>query len=105
MSRSAWTAWAVKNSIVMICFTALAVHFNHWWIVLFAAFFVSSLERKSAASRVCDGCGKIIYSLDWDAIDEKTERAGWIRRKNGDRWEDYCPECQRKGANREEWMP
>ena len=105
MSRSAWTAWAVNNSIVMICFTALAVTFNHWWIVLFAAFFVSSLERKSPASRVCDGCGKIIYSLDWDAIDEKTERAGWIRRKNGDRWEDYCPECQRKGANREEWMP
>ena len=75
MSKSAWTAWAVKNSVVMLCFAALAIHFNHWWIVLFAAFFMSSLERKSPASRVCDGCGKTIYSLDWDAIDEKIGRA------------------------------
>ena len=49
MSKSAWTAWAVKNSVVMLCFAALAIHFNHWWIVLFAAFFMSSLERKSPA--------------------------------------------------------
>ena len=75
MSKSAWTAWAVKNSVVMLCFAALAIHFNHWWIVLFAAFFMSSLERKSPASRVCDGCGKTIYSLDWDAIDVE-DRAG-----------------------------
>ncbi len=100
MSKGAWAAWAIKNSVVILCFTCLAVHFDCWWIVMFAAFFTSSLERKSPIGRACNGCGKTIYSQDWDAIDEKARKAGWVRRKNGDSWEDYCPECQRRGADR-----
>lgn len=94
MSKEAWTAWAVKNSIVVICFTALAVHFNHWWIVLFACLLTSSLETKRIPSRICDGCGKTIYAEDMD-IDSAMRKAGWVRRKNGSEWEDYCPDCQR----------
>lgn len=26
---------AIMNAVVMICLTALAIHFNHWWIILF----------------------------------------------------------------------
>lgn len=94
MKSNAWTAWAVKNSVVIICFTVLAICFGKWWIVLFSALFTSSLVRKTAASRICDGCGKAIYSMDPDAIDEKLKKAGWVRWKNGDHWEDYCPKCQ-----------
>lgn len=94
MSKAAWTAWAVKNSIVVICFTALAVHFNHWWIVLFACILTPSLETKRIPSRICDGCGKTIYAEDMD-IDSAMRKAGWVRRKNGDKWEDFCPDCQR----------
>ena len=94
MSKAAWTAWAVKNSIVVICFAALAVHFNHWWISLFAILLTSSLAPKWIPRRICDGCGKSIYAEDLD-IDGAMQRAGWVRRKNGDKWEDYCPDCQR----------
>lgn len=96
MSKGAWSAWAVKNSVVVLCFTGLAVHFDRWWIVLFAMFFTSSLERKTPVRRICDGCGKTLYSTDWDATDDKAKRAGWIRKKNGDKWEDYCPDCRKE---------
>ena len=94
MSKAAWTAWAVKNSIVVICFTAPAVHFNHWWIVLFACLLTSSLAPKWIPRRICDGCGKTIYAEDMD-IGSAMRKAGWVRRKNGDKWEDFCPDCQR----------
>lgn len=98
MNKSGWTAWAIKNCVVVICFAALAMYFKHWWIVLFALLLMSSYESKGAVRRVCDGCGKTIYSTDWDAIDEKSKQAGWVRRKNGEKWEDFCPECQKKGG-------
>lgn len=43
-----WIAWAIKNSVVMICFCILAVYFNHWWIVLFAALFLSEIKTSYA---------------------------------------------------------
>lgn len=93
MSKAAWTAWAVKNSVAVICCTVLAIHFNHWWIVLFAILLTSSLAPKWIPSRICDGCGKTIYADDLD-IDRAMQRAGWIRKKRGDKWEDFCPKCQ-----------
>ena len=36
----------LKNSIMMICFTVLAIVFNKWWISLFAALFLSNLKIK-----------------------------------------------------------
>lgn len=40
-------AWAVCNMTIIGCFTALAIHFETWWIVLFAALFVFSYKKKS----------------------------------------------------------
>ena len=47
--RHAWWAWAVKNSVVVSCQTALAIHFDKWWISLFASLFVSSLKLNYPA--------------------------------------------------------
>lgn len=41
-----WISWAIKNSVVMICFSALAVYFNHWWIALFAGLFISDIKTS-----------------------------------------------------------
>ena len=32
------------NIISIICFTVLAIHFEKWWIVLFAYFFIFSVR-------------------------------------------------------------
>lgn len=39
-----WWAYAVKNSVMMICWAALAIYFGKWWIALFAAVFLTSLK-------------------------------------------------------------
>ncbi len=44
MNKHAWWAWAVKNSINIICWTALAMFFGKWWIALFAIFTGSILK-------------------------------------------------------------
>lgn len=95
MNKVAWAAWAVKNIVTIVCFAGLAIYFGKWWIVLFAAFFMSSLKQLSVR-RVCDGCGKTLLSSD-DNLDEAAQRAGWVRKKNGEKWEDFCPECQKRG--------
>lgn len=43
MNKSIMLAWAIKNSICMICWTYLAIVFDKWWIALFAVLFMSSL--------------------------------------------------------------
>lgn len=35
------------NITSIICFTFLAMHFNKWWIVLFAAFFFITYRSES----------------------------------------------------------
>lgn len=32
----------VKNIITLVCFTILAIQFEHWWIVFFSAFFLTT---------------------------------------------------------------
>lgn len=39
----------IKNCITLICFTILAIVFNKWWIVLFSALFVVSVEKKNGS--------------------------------------------------------
>ena len=46
MDKNTLYIWAVKNSIALIAWTVLAIVFNKWWIALFAALFMSSLETK-----------------------------------------------------------
>lgn len=47
MNKHIYWAWAVKNSVCVICWTALAAFFGKWWIALFAALFLSDLKRAS----------------------------------------------------------
>lgn len=44
INKSAYWAWAIKNSICIICWIVLAIIFNKWWIALFAALFLSDLR-------------------------------------------------------------
>lgn len=86
--------WVIDNAIALAAFVFLAIYFNHWWIALFSILFMSTVSSKPRFHRICDGCGKSVYS--YDDIDKACEKKGWIRKKNGDIWEDYCPDCQRK---------
>ena len=49
MWKHALWAVVVKNSVVVICWTALAIIFGKWWIALFSAAFVSGMEVKTKA--------------------------------------------------------
>ena len=40
-----WSA-AIKNIIVMICWTALAIYFDKWWIALFAPLCLSEIKTR-----------------------------------------------------------
>lgn len=97
MNKQIVWAWAMKNSVDIICWTLLAVHFEKWWIALFAALFVSGMKSTIQKCRTCDGCGRHSpYADSHNEALEKAAAAGWITRKNGTEWEDYCPECQRR---------
>lgn len=39
-------ACMLHNAIVVICFTVLAVLFNHWWIVFFSWLLSDNIEYK-----------------------------------------------------------
>lgn len=94
MNKHTVWAWALKNSTVMVCWTILAIHFDKWWIILFAALFVDGLKTQYRSYRVCDKCGK--HSPHADSYNEaldKAKEAGWIHIVEGNK--DYCPECQK----------
>ena len=96
MNKWIW-AVALKNSISIICWCALAWFFDRWWIALFGALFLTTTETKRIYYRVCDGCGRRSRSADNynDALDNAIYD-GWLRVKCGDKFEDYCPECRAK---------
>ena len=84
---------AIKNSICVICWTALAIIFSKWWIALFGVLFLTSIGTKHKSYRVCDRCGKHSPNANNynDALD-KAKAAGWIHHVDGNK--DYCPECK-----------
>ena len=43
MNKWLWSV-ALKNSIAIICWALLAVHFDKWWIALFGALFLTSVS-------------------------------------------------------------
>ena len=51
---TAWIAWAFKNVGIMVCWTILAIHFDKWWIALFALMFLSSLKTENHSDRKAD---------------------------------------------------
>ena len=95
MNKGAIWAWAIKNSICVICWTVLAIIFNKWWIALFGVLFISSLKTVSVNKkcRVCDKCGKYSpYADNHNEALDKAKEAGWIHCVDGNK--DYCPDCQ-----------
>ena len=48
--KTSYISVAVINVIVMVCWTALAIHFGKWWIALFAALCFSSLRTMDDSS-------------------------------------------------------
>ena len=97
MNKGAWWAWAVKNSVCLICWTALAIVFNMWWIALFSMLCMSSLHTETVHKRYrkCDKCGTHSPYADseTEAL-EKAKEAGWAHYEDGNR--DYCPDCRRQ---------
>ena len=93
MNKNIYWSIAIKNSICVICFTVLAIIFNKWWIVLFAALFMTSYEIKHRYGRFCDQCGKRSPEADsYNEALDKAKSAGWVHYVEGNK--DYCPECK-----------
>lgn len=91
MNRDILWAWAIKNSIVILAWAALAVVFDKWWIALFAILFMNGLQTRYKSYRICDKCGKHSpYADSYNEALEKAKEAGWVVDGN----KDYCPECQ-----------
>ena len=44
MNKSLIWAWVIKNSIVIIAWTVLAIVFNKWWIAFFVILFMNDLD-------------------------------------------------------------
>ena len=87
----------MANAVSLICWTALAIYFNKWWIALFSVLFFMSIKTERKYYRICDSCGKHSpYAKDNNEAIEKAKEAGWIRRKVGDKFEDFCPNCGAK---------
>ena len=87
----------MANAVSLICWTALAIYFNKWWIALFSVLFLMSIKTERKYYRICDRCGKHSpYAKDNNEAIEKAKEAGWIRRKVGDKFEDFCPNCGAK---------
>lgn len=98
LNKSDVLAYVVNNIICVVCFSTLAILFDKWWIALFAfLFFALPSKYVKKYYRVCDECGKYSpYADSYNEAIDKATKAGWVRWKENDEWEDYCPECQSK---------
>lgn len=93
MDKSIIWAWAIKNSICMICWTILAIVFNNWGIALFSLLFMSSFRTITGSYRICDKCGKHSpHAQTVEAAKEVAKANGWFNDGN----KDYCPECRKE---------
>ena len=95
MNKNVIWAWAIKNSLAIITWAALAIVFNKWWIALFGLLFMNSIETKRLSYRVCDGCG--MHSPYADSHNEaldKAKEAGWEHIVESNK--DYCPDCRKE---------
>ena len=95
MNKTIIWACAIKNSIAIIAWIALAIVFNKWWIALFAALFISGLKTKYKNYRVCDRCGKHSpYADSYNEALDKAKETGWLHIVEGNK--DYCPDCRKE---------
>ena len=95
MDKHTLWAWAIKNSICIICWVVLAIVFNKWWIALFAALFMSGVATKQMFYRTCDKCGKRSeYAESYNSALKRAQELGWLHIVEGNK--DYCPDCQKQ---------
>ena len=95
MNKTLIWAWAIKNSVTIIAWAALAIVFNKWWIALFGILFINDLETKYKNYKVCDKCGKHSpYADSYNEALNKAKEAGWTHYVEGNL--DYCPECTKE---------
>ena len=93
MNKHLIWAWAIKNSISIAAWVALAIVFNKWWIALFGILFISDLKTMNKTYRVCDRCGEHSpYADNQKEALEKAKNAGWFHDGNL----DYCPNCRKE---------
>ena len=52
MDKNFIWAWAFKNIVAIIAWTALAILFSKWWIALFALLFLSDVKTKDKSYRI-----------------------------------------------------
>lgn len=85
----------IRDIVCVVCWTTIAIVFNEWKIALLGLLCLSSF--KTRYYRVCDRCGKHspYASTHNDAI-KRAKDAGWIIRKDGDKYDDRCPDCKNK---------
>ena len=94
MNNEIYWAWAIKNSICVICWTALAIASDTWWIALFGLLFMTSIQF-TRHYKICDKCGKHSeYAETREKAIEKALKAGWVHYEDGNK--DYCPECMNR---------
>lgn len=99
MRNKSFLSCMIYNSIAVICWTILAILFNHWWIALFSLLFMSSVESKYKHHRVCDGCGKHSpYADSYNEALDKAKSAGWTHIAASNK--DYCPQCRWAGMDK-----
>jgi hypothetical protein len=95
MDKNIYWPVAIKNSICVICWTVLAIIFHKWWIALFGALFLTSIETRKKHCRVCDVCGKHSpYANSHNEALDKAKANGWLHYVDGNK--DYCPGCVAK---------
>ena len=97
MDKNIWWSWAVKNIVCVLCWCALAIVFDRWWISLFSILFVNALSIGNAKMyyRICDKCGKHSpLAESYNGAIEKAKESGWEIKKVGDKWDDRCPDCK-----------
>lgn len=94
MDKHTVWAWAIKNSICVLCWAALAIFFGKWWIALFGALFMSDL-KTGGTCRICDCCGKHspLANTKEEAL-QKAKEAGWSHYELTNT--DFCEECSKQ---------
>lgn len=94
MDKNIYWVFAIKNTITMLAWIAIAIIFGKWWIALFSALFMSTTKTKTRYYRFCDKCGKRspVAETYNEALD-KAKEAGWIHYVESNK--DYCPDCQK----------
>ena len=85
----------IENVVALICWTVIAIVFDTQWLVFFSFLFMNNVIVGYDV--ICDKCGKHSPAgRTFDDALKKAQKLGWNRRKAGDDWEDFCPDCQNK---------